>query len=121
MNRKVTVIDRPVVAPTETPTDKPGGATVILLNDPVTPFQVVQEALMYGAALSSSEAAAVMMKTHNKGWFPVATYASADLATTVAEKIMTHARNNKGHEGYRRILNHTGPWPLTADVMDAGK
>lgn len=120
MNHEVVTIDRPpVLDPVKAPAEVPGGATVMLLNDDVTPFEVVIEALMYGCGFSKEEAYTRMMKTHTNGWHPVASYGSVDIAQSVADKIMTHAKQNNKYEHYRPISGHKGPWPLTAEVMDA--
>lgn len=121
--KEAIVIDKvktPVATPVEVPMDKPGGFTVVLLNDPVTPFEVVIEAIMYGASLSEAEAIKRMMKAHRNGWSPVAAYASKDIADTVANKIQIHARGNTRFDKYRVLSNHKGPWPLTAEVMESG-
>jgi ATP-dependent Clp protease adapter protein ClpS len=111
----------PEVAPTEVPLHVPGGATVVILNDKVTPFEVVVEAIMHGTGLAQDEAVRRMMQAHHTGWAPVASYASRDVAETVANKIETHARNNTKYDHYRRLNRHQGPWPLAAEVMDAGQ
>lgn len=114
------VIDR-VVAPvaTEAPIEVPGGATVMLLNNHVTPFEVVLEALMFGTGLAHAECYRRMMKTHTNGWHPIASYGSADIAQSVADKITRHAAANGTYEKYRPIVKHSGPWPLDTEVMDA--
>ena len=118
--RDVEVIDRPPVKqPTEVPLHVPGGATVMILNDDVTPAEVVVEAIMYGTGLSAAEAMRRMEKAHQGGWAAVASYASRDLAETVASKIENHARNNTRYDRYRPLIPFNGPWPLAAEVMDA--
>ena len=53
-----TVIDRPTARQRqEVPLYVPGGFTVVILNDPVTPFEVVIEAVVAGTRLSPGEAA----------------------------------------------------------------
>lgn len=121
---KPEVIDRPpTVTPVEAtvPVEVPGGATVMLLNNPVTPFEVVLEALMSATGLSHAEAYKRMMKCHQNGWHPVASYGSVDVAQTVADKITRHAAANGRYERYRPLVKHMGPWPLDTEVMDAGQ
>lgn len=120
------VIDRtPVKKKEEVPLHVPGGATVVVLNDPVTPFEVAVEAVMAGTGLSEAEATRRMMAAHRGGHAPVASYASRDLAETVANKIEQHARSNKRYDQYRPHIpymgrsGYTGPWPLSCEVMDA--
>jgi ATP-dependent Clp protease adapter protein ClpS len=117
---EVTVIDRPPVKQREeVPLHVPGGATVMILNDDVTPAEVVVEAIMYGTGLSAAEAQRRMEQSHQGGWAAVASYASRDLAETVASKIENHARNNTNYDHYRPHIPFNGPWPLAAEVMDA--
>lgn len=107
----------------EIPLNEPGGFNVVILNDSVTPFQVVVEAIMYAVGLSEDEATRRMMKAHRGGWCVVATYASADIAETVASKIMNHAKSNTNYDYIRPMIpprGYHGPWPLTAEVMEAG-
>jgi ATP-dependent Clp protease adapter protein ClpS len=125
------VIDRPKapVQPKEIELDKPGGFNVCVLNDQITPAEVVVEALMAAVGLSREAAMRRMMRAHRNGWHVVATYASADVAETIADRIMAHARGNTNYDHYRThpaipanhpIKRHHGPWPLTAEVMEAG-
>lgn len=114
------VLDREkVTQKQEVPLHVPGGATVVVLNDHVTPFEVAVEAVVAATGLSESEAAKRMMKAHTQGWAAVAAYANKDVAETIADRIMRHARGNTNYDHYRRLVKHTGPWPLTAEVMDA--
>ena len=117
------VIDRlpPVLQPTEVPLHVPGGATVVILNDPVTPAEVAIEAVVFGTKLSPEEAYRRVAKAHTQGWAAVASYANYDVAETVAAKIQNHARNNTDYEHYKPLTGHNGPWPLAAEVMDAGQ
>ena len=130
---EVMVIDRPKtgapVHPKEMELNKPGGFNVVILNDEITPAEVVVEALMAAVGLSKAAATKRMLRTHRGGWFVVATYSSADVAETIAERIMQHARGNTGYDHYRThpslpathpIRRHKGPWPLAAEVMEAG-
>lgn len=103
----------------EVPLHVPGGATVVVLNDHVTPFEVAVEATVAATGLSTAEASKRMMKAHTQGWAAVAAYANRDIAETIADKIMQHARGNTNFDHYRRFTGHTGPWPLHAEVMDA--
>lgn len=117
-----TVIDRPPVKKPESrdaPDEVPGGATVMILNDNVTPAEVVVEAIMHGTGFSEAKAMSRMMKAHKEGWVPIASYASVDIAETVASKIEAHARSNGNYEHYRPFVKHKGPWPLSVEVMDA--
>ncbi len=114
------VLDRErVIQKQEVPLHVPGGATVVVLNDHVTPFEVAVEAVAASTGLSESEASTRMMKAHKQGWAAVAAYANKDIAESVAYKIMRHARGNTNYDHYRRFVKHIGPWPLTAEVMDA--
>jgi len=114
------VLDREkVTQKQEVPLHVPGGATVVVLNDHVTPFEVAVEAVVAATGLSTGEASKRMMKAHTQGWAAVAAYASRDIAETIASKIMQHARGNTNYDHYRRFTGHTGPWPLHAEVMDA--
>ena len=118
--REAEVLDREkVTQKQEVPLHIPGGATVVVLNDNVTPFEVAVEAVVAATGLSPGEAMKRMMKAHTQGWAAVAAYASKDMAETVADKIMRHARSNTDYDHYRRLVKHTGPWPLHAEVMDA--
>lgn len=118
------VLDRPpVLDRQEVPLHRPGGFTVMILNDDKTPFEVVVEAVMYGTGLDAGEAMARVRRAHEGGWAAVASYGSKDLAETVADKIMRHASNNTRYDHYRQhphFRNFRGPWPLTAEVMEAG-
>jgi ATP-dependent Clp protease adapter protein ClpS len=84
------------------PLETPGGANVGILNDPVTPFNVVVEAVMAGTGLSESEATRRMVQAHTTGRAAVASYASRDLAETVAGRIEANAR----------------PWTLATYVVE---
>jgi ATP-dependent Clp protease adapter protein ClpS len=110
---------------TEVPDEAPGGWNVMILNDDITPFQVVVEAVAKGTGMSEGEAFHIMRRAHQGGWSPVKAYASRDLAETVADAIMTSARTNDQHDDKRRATNGgrgwTGPWPLQAEVMKAGE
>lgn len=120
IRRDLEVIDRPPVKQKEeVPLHVPGGATVMILNDDVTPAEVVVEAIMYGTGLSAAEATRRMEQSHRGGWAAVASYASRDLAETVASKIQNHARNNTRYDRYRPLIPYQGPWPLAVEVMDA--
>jgi len=101
-------------------TVKPGGATVVILNDNVTPVEVVIEAIMAATSLSESEAYQKMITAHTGGWSAIKSYPSVDQAETVATNIQVHAENNTRYDHYRASSNHKGPWPLTTDVMDIG-
>jgi ATP-dependent Clp protease adapter protein ClpS len=113
----------PTKASEPEPVYRPGGATVVILNDDYTPFEVVIEAIVASTNLSVSEATKRMHAAHTKGFSPIASYASRDVAETVAENIMKHARANRhydhyrAHPHFRRLGNQ--PWPLQAEVMDA--
>ena len=117
------VIDRPPVQqPTQAPVHVPGGSTVVVLNDPYTPFEVAVEAVEHGVPLSKDEAMRRMMKAHRGGWAAVASYASKDMAETVSDRIMRHAHQNTNYDHYKRHIppqGWNGPWPLHAEVMDA--
>jgi len=114
------VVDRPPVKQNqEVPLHVPGGATVMILNDPVTPAEVVIEAVVYGTGLNPGEAERRVRQAHEGGWAPVASYANRDVAETVANKIETHARNNTRYDRYRQYVGYFEPWPLAAEVMDA--
>lgn len=104
----------------EVPIDKPGAFNVMILNNHVTPFEVVVEALMAGIGLSEAEATKRMMRAHKTGWAAVAAYASSDVAETVASKIERSANTNDRYEKYRKFNKHKGPWPLDTEVMEAG-
>lgn len=101
------------------PLKVPGGATVMILNDPITPAEVVVEAIVYGTGMPASLAMKRMMQAHLGGWAPIASYASKDIAESVAAKIENHARNNTKYDHYRKYVKHFGPWPLAVEVMDA--
>lgn len=125
---EVTVIDRPPVKKKQSqdvPVHLPGGFTVVVLNDPVTPFEVAVEAVVAGTHLSPGEAIKRMMAAHKKGYAPVAAYATKDMAETVAENIEQHARANKSWDHLRPYVpymgktGYTGPWPLSCEVMES--
>lgn len=103
----------------EVPLHVPGGATVVVLNDNVTPFPLAIEAIMHGTGLSESEASRRAWDVHRKGWAAIASYPTVDIAETVASNIENYARNSTDYDMYRRFANHYGPWPLTCEVMDA--
>lgn len=119
------IVDTPTRAKVKVaePVYRPGGATVVILNDDYTPFEVVIEAIVASTNLSESEATKRMMAAHNKGWSPIASYASKDVAESVAAKIEAHARSNKNYDHYRQHPHFkkfgNGPWKLAAEVMDA--
>jgi ATP-dependent Clp protease adapter protein ClpS len=125
------VVDRPPVRGVkEIPLNKPGGFNVVVLNDLVTPGEVVIEAMMSVLGLPRAEAMRRVMKAHKGGWAVCATYASADVAETKAELLMAHCRRNTNWDEYRtapgipRYPNgpggFKGPWPTTFEVMEAG-
>jgi ATP-dependent Clp protease adapter protein ClpS len=122
--RENTVVDRkPAVKPEEIELNEPGGFNIVILNDNVTPYQVVVEAIMHAVGLSEHEAFSRMMQAHQIGWGVIATYASRDIAETVANKLEQHARANTNWDHYRPMIPPRGyyrPWPLTAEVMEAG-
>ncbi len=114
------VIDRtPTHQKKEVPLYVPGGATVVVLNDNVTPFEVAVEAVVYGTHLSVAEATKRIMAAHKGGWSPVASYGTRDVAETVAHNIEEHAAHNPNYDHYKPHVPHHGPWPLTCEVMDA--
>lgn len=107
----------------EEPVHLPGGFTVAIFNDDYTPFEVVIEAILASTNLSEGEAKRRMERAHQGGWSPIAAYASRDMAETVADNIMRHARRNTNYDHYRQhphFRNFRGPWPLHAEVMEAG-
>jgi len=113
-------LDRPpVVDKEDAPLYVPGGATVVVLNDPTTPFEVVIEAIMAGAGLSKFAATKRMMQAHRGGWSAVASYPTRDIAETIASRIEEHAAANTNYDHYKMLNGHRGPWALTCDVMDA--
>lgn len=128
------VLDRPPVKqPKEIELDKPGGFNIVLLNDNITPYEVVLEALQSVLELSRQSAYERMMRAHRGGWHVVATYASSDVAETMAERLMDHCRSNTNYDYYRRDSNDSlipryphgprgyhDPWPTTFEVMEAG-
>lgn len=106
------------------PEKKPGGFTVMILNDDKTPAEVVIEAIVDVMGMSESEAYQKMMRAHQGGWAAIKSYGSKDIAETKAEALMAHARSNTNYDHYRRhphFRNFRGPWPLTAEVMEAGE
>lgn len=112
------------LANVEVPDKKPGGWTVMILNDNMTPAEVVVDAIVDVIGMSASEAYRKMMQAHEGGWAAIKSYGSKDLAETKAEALMAHARANDKYEQYRRhphFRNFQGPWPLTAEVMEAGE
>lgn len=124
-------LDRPPVKqPKEIELDKPGGFNVVLLNDNITPYEVVLEALQSVLGLSQQGAYKRMMRAHRGGWHVVATYASGDIAETMAERLTNHCRNNTNYDHYRTMRGiprsprgpggHQGPWPTAFEVMEAG-
>jgi ATP-dependent Clp protease adapter protein ClpS len=128
--RENEVLDRPpVTIPKEIELDKPGGFNVMLLNDPVTPAEVVVEALMSVLGLSQQGAIKRMMRAHRGGWHVVATYASADIAESVANKLTNHCHHNTNYDHYRTNPNvpkyprgpggYQGDWPTQFEVMEA--
>jgi len=118
--RDVVVLDRPPShQKKEVPLYVPGGATVVVLNDNVTPFEVAVEAVMHGTHLSEAEATRRMLHTHKHGWAAVASYGTRDIAETVAHNIEEHAAHNPNYDHYKPHVPHKGPWPLTCEVMDA--
>ena len=118
------VIDRPPVRQREeVPLHIPGGFTVCIQNDPITPFQVVIEAVVAATGLDVGEATRRMMQAHTSGLAPVAAYASRDVAETRANQIEQHARSNRRWDELRRLVPPRGwfqPWPLQTEVLDAG-
>ena len=106
------------------PVQLPGGFTVYVLNDHITPFEVAVEAVMAAIGLSHDDARRRMMKAHRGGGHPVAAYASKDIAETKAQQIMTHAQQNRNYDYLRPYTNGGNgwkqPWPLHAEVMEAG-
>lgn len=112
------VIDRPPQR-AEVPDHLPGGSTVVILNDPITPAGVVVEAIVYGTGLPESEALQRMLRAHRGGWAPIASYASRDVAESVAAKIQIHARQNTSYDALRPLIKFHGPWPLCVEVNDA--
>jgi ATP-dependent Clp protease adapter protein ClpS len=117
------VLDKaPVSKEKEKAADKPGGFTVMILNDGMTPAEVVVEAISSATGMSPDAAFTAMMRAHRGGWAAIKSYASKDMAETVAHNIMRHAQQNNHYDHYRQhphFKNFKGPWPLTAEVMDA--
>ena len=113
------VIDKVKSIPKEMELDAPGGFNVMILNNPVTPAEVVVEALMSSVGLSKSAAMKRMMRTHRNGWHCVATYSSKDVAETVANKIEKHAGANTNYDHYRKYVKFNDPWPLDTEIMEA--
>jgi ATP-dependent Clp protease adapter protein ClpS len=117
------VLDKaPASVEKEKAADKPGGFTVMILNDGMTPAEVVVEAISAVTGISPEGAFKLMMKAHKGGWAPIKSYASKDVADTIAHGIMRHAQQNSHYDHYRQhphFRNFKGPWPLTAEVMDA--
>lgn len=105
----------------EIPLNDPSGWNVMIMNNNVTPAQVVVEALMAAVKISAGEAMKRMMAAHKNGWVAVAAYGSKDMADTVASKIEMHAQQNKNYEMARQFNKHKGPWPLDTEVMKAGE
>lgn len=121
------VVDRPTTAAPpqekEKPADKPGGFTLMILNDGYTPAEVVIEAIVSATGLDPQEAFSRMMRAHQGGWAAIKSYASQDVAETVAHAVMRHAQQNDRYDHYRahpHFRNFKGPWPLTAEVVEAG-
>lgn len=118
------VIDRPPTRQREeVPLHIPGGFTVCIQNDPITPFQVVVEAIVAATGMDVGEAARRMMQAHTSGLAPVAAYASRDVAETRASQIEQHARSNRRWDELRPMIPPRGyyePWPLQTEVLDAG-
>ena len=105
----------------ELPLNDPSGWNVMIMNNNVTPAEVVVEAIMAAVKISQGEAMKRMMAAHQNGWVAVAAYGSKDMADTVASKIESHAHNNKSYDHYRQFTKHVGPWPLDTEVMKAGE
>lgn len=102
----------------------PGGYTVVILNDGLTPAEVVVEAISSATGLSESEAYSKMMSAHKGGWAAIKSYPTLDIAETVADKIMRHAGNNTKYDHYRSLPHFkkfSGPWPLHAEVLDSSQ
>ena len=118
------VIDRPPTHQQQmAPVHVPNGFTVVVLNDPYTPFEVAVEASEHGVPLTKDEALRRMMKAHRQGWAAIASYASRDMAETVADRVQRHAYQNTNYDHYKRHIpprGWNGPWPLHVEVMEAG-
>lgn len=99
--------------------NKPGGFNIMILNNPVTPFEVVVEALMSVLGLSESQAYKRMMRAHKGGWSCVATFGSKDIAETKATAIERAAAKNTNYDHYRQFTKFKDPWPLDVEVMEA--
>ena len=118
-----TVKNTPAANTEEIPLNQPGGFNVVILNDPVTPAEVVAEAVAAAVGIDIDVAWERMESAHRSGWAVVATYAQSDIAETVADRIMQHARANRRYDRYRPHIPPRGyfdPWPLAAEVMEAG-
>jgi ATP-dependent Clp protease adapter protein ClpS len=113
-------VNAPKAVVKEIPLNEPGGFNVMILNNEVTPFQVVIEALVSAVGLSGGEAAKRMMAAHTNGWVAVAAYGSKDIAESVASNIERHAMSNQNYDNLRRYVKHNGPWPLDTEVMVSG-
>lgn len=109
----------------EVPDAPPTGFNVVVLNDHITPFQVAIEAVAHGARLSPDEAQRRMTEAHTRGGSVVGVYGTLDIAETVADRIMSHARSNDRHDDMRPYTNGgrgwSEPWPLHAEVRIAGE
>jgi ATP-dependent Clp protease adapter protein ClpS len=114
------VIEKPPVQKKEIELNKPGGFNVCVLNDPVTPGMLVIDAIVHCVKISPQEAMRRVMHAHKNGWAVVATYASRDLAETVASSIEAYVRNDTKYDKYHEYTGHPGPWPLAVEVMEAG-
>lgn len=125
------VTGKPTFGAEEIPLNDPTGWNINLLNDTVTPFEVVVEALISVLGLSQSEAFKRMMAAHKGGWITVATYSSQDIAETKAQRLESHSRNNANYDHYRILPGvpkfpngpgqFTGIWPVSFEIMKAGR
>lgn len=124
---KLAEVEAPTKTPAKVPEKQkqefplyvPGGFTVIVYNDHVTPAEVAAEAISHGTGMPLELAYERMFKAHNQGIVDVAAYGSKDVAESVANKIEQHARGNQRYDHYRAHVKHQGPWPLKTDVMDS--
>ena len=117
---ELTVTDKPPVKePAKEADKKPGGANVMLLNDPKTPGMLVIEAVCHATKIGTEEAIRRVLKANKEGWSIVATYGTRDQAETVAKKILDYVHGDNRYDMYRSIVKHTGKWPLAVEVMDA--
>jgi len=82
--------------PAKEPAKKPGGYTLVLINDPEVNGYLVLEALESVLKMTREIAMKKVKAAHNYGMSALVAYSSKDIAETKAQQIRDHVQSNQG-------------------------